>query len=137
MPVLADLKHLADREAIRELTARYARFVAHGDGRGVGSLYSEDGRFAAGIHDYRGRAAIQEFLAGVTKPLKNIPLVTDHVIEIDGDEATCACIMYTPWYRDVQPGFCGEYNDKLRKVDGEWYFVERSFEFFKGKPDDS
>jgi ketosteroid isomerase-like protein len=135
MAIKADLQLLADREAIRELTAKYARCVATGDGRGVGATYTEDGHFAAGKFDVLGRAAIQDFLEGQTQPLKNMPLVTDHIIEIDGDEASCYSIMYTPWFKHEHPGFCGAYTDRLRKVDGEWYFVERDFEFFKGRPE--
>ncbi|KRB83000.1 hypothetical protein ASE00_13500 [Sphingomonas sp. Root710] len=131
-----DLQTLIDREAIKELTARYAREVARGNGRGVGALYAEDGRFAAGALDYSGRANIQDFLEGVIKPGKNIPLITGHIIEIDGCDATCFSIMYTPWYRDETPGFCGEYKDKLRKVGGQWYFLERDFTFYKGRPGD-
>jgi hypothetical protein len=134
MAIAADIQLLADREAIKELTARYARCVVTGDGRGVGALYTEDGRFAAGNFDYVGRAAIQDFLEGQTKPSKNIPLVTDHIIEISGDEATCFSIMFTPWFRHELPGFCGIYSDRLRKVDGDWYFIERSFEFLHGRP---
>jgi len=137
MAIEANLQLLADREAIRELTAKYARCVATGDGRGVGATYAEDGRFAAGKYDYVGRAAIQDFLEGQTKPLKNMPLVTGHIIEIEGDEASCYSIMYTPWFAGEYPGFCGAYTDRLRKVDGEWYFAERSFEFFKGQPEGS
>jgi ketosteroid isomerase-like protein len=133
----ADLQLLADREAIKELTARYARCVVTGDGRGVGALYSEDGRFVAGKFDCIGRANIQDLLETQIKPGKNMPLVTDHIIEIDGDTASCYSIMFTPWFRHKQPGFCGAYTDKLRKVDGEWYFVERAFEFFEGRPEDS
>ncbi|MCP1472308.1 hypothetical protein J3E64_004026 [Sphingobium sp. OAS761] len=137
MAIPADLQLLADREAIKELTAKYARCVVTGDGRGVGALYSEDGRFAAGRFDYVGRKNIQDFLESQTTPGKNMPLVTDHIIEIDGDEATCYSIMFTPWFKGKHPGFCGAYSDRLRKIEGEWYFVERSFEFFEGKPEDS
>ena len=126
-----------DREAIRELAARYARLVVAGDGRAVGALYTEDGRFNAGVAHVVGRAALQDFLERVLTPGKSIPLVVNHLIELDGDEATATCAMYTPWYRHAAPGFCGEYRDRLRKVDGQWYFVERDFTFFEGRPEDS
>ena len=135
MPIPADLQLLADREAIKELTAKYARHVVTGNGRAVGGLYCEEGRFTAGKFDCVGREAIQDLLETQIKPGKNMPLVTDHIIEIRGEEATCYSIMFTPWFRSQFPGFCGAYNDKLRKINGEWLFVERSFEFFEGRPE--
>lgn len=131
------LQELADREAIRELTARYAKLVHDGDGRGVGALYTEDGRFKAGVAYVTGRAGLQDFLADALSPNKSTPLITNHIIELNGDEATGYCSMYTPWYRHEVPGFCGDYRDSYRKVDGQWYFVEREFSFHEGRPEDS
>jgi|KBSSwiS6_1023812.scaffolds.fasta_scaffold22909_2 hypothetical protein len=133
----AALQLLIDREAIRELTARYARLVHEGDGRGVGALYTEDGRFKAGIAYVTGRSNLQDFLEKQLTPGKSTPLVTNYIIEINGAEATSYCSMHTPWYRHDYPGFCGDYRDTYRKVDGQWYFVERDFTFHEGRPADS
>ena len=137
MDQTAQLQRLLDREAIRELTARDARLVHEGDGRGVGALYTEDGRFKAGVAYVTGRENLQDFLEGALKPGKSTPLIANHIIEIDGDDATGYCSMYTPWYRHEYPGFCGDYRDTYRKVDGEWLFVEREFTFHEGRPEDS
>jgi len=134
MNLEAELGRLLDHEAIRALTADYARLVIAGDGRAVGALYTEDGVFKAGVAHVVGRAKLQDFLAGALTPGKSIPLVVNHLIEVTGDEATCVCTMFTPWYRDETPGFCGDYRDRLRRVDGRWYFAERDFIFHQGRP---
>lgn len=134
LDIQAQLQLLLDREAIRDLTSLYARLVHEGDGRGVGGLYAEDGRFKAGVAYVTGRSNLQDFLAGSLAPGKSTPLISNHLIEIDGDEATGYCSMHTPWYKGETPGFCGDYRDTYRKVDGRWYFVERDFTFHEGRP---
>ncbi|MGE0743557.1 MAG: nuclear transport factor 2 family protein, partial [Hyphomonadaceae bacterium] len=81
------VQELEDREAIKELCARYAQLVAQGDGQSVGSLYTEDGRFAAGVAEVNGRPALQSFLSKALQPIKSIPCISNHQIAIDGDTA--------------------------------------------------
>lgn len=131
------IARLEDIEAIKDLCARYARLVNKGDGRAVGALYTEDGFFQAGVAEVRGRANLQDFLARALTPNKSTPCISNHQITLNGDSARGTCTMHTPWYRDEAPGFCGEYTDEYRKVDGKWYFVRRDFEFHQGRPADS
>jgi ketosteroid isomerase-like protein len=128
------LQLLIDREEIKELTARYARLVHEGDGQGVGALYTTDARFKAGSALVEGRENLQQFLSKTLSPGKSTPLVVNHILDIQADQARGYCVMYTPWYRHETPGFCGEYHDTYRKVAGRWYFVERDFTFHEGKP---
>lgn len=87
------LRALEDREAIRDLIARYGPLADSGDAAGAAALFTVDGVYAvAGFGEARGRAAIAAMLEGKT----HRALIADgcaHVlgpvaIELDGDRAT-------------------------------------------------
>lgn len=66
MPDLeARLRTLEDREAIRDLIARYGPLADSGNAEGVAALWAEDGVYAvAGFAEAQGRAAIAALIAG-------------------------------------------------------------------------
>lgn len=66
MPALeARLQALEDREAIRELIARYGPLADSGDAEGVAALWAEDGVYAiAGFGEACGRAEIAALIDG-------------------------------------------------------------------------
>ena len=58
-----------------------------------------------------------------------LPLIHNHLTEVDGDTATGSCVMETP----AAPGFgqlvC-QYLEDLKRVDGKWYFARRTMYLF-------
>jgi hypothetical protein len=58
-----------------------------------------------------------------------VPLVSNHVVVINGDEATSVCKMHSPWFEQDRAGFCGIYRDRLRRVNGQWRFADRHWTF--------
>ncbi len=122
---------LEDREAIRELTARYCWLVTRGEAEAVSALYTADGVFEVpapdgGRHETVGRAAIFQRLASV-RPGQVCPIVGNHIIAVTGDEAVGTCAMRnTP--RDVEGNLSqvvGFYRDQYRREDGGWRFAAR------------
>ncbi len=64
-PLEARLQALEDREAIRELIARYGPMADSGDAAGVAALWAEDGSYAVhGFADAVGHAEIAALIEG-------------------------------------------------------------------------
>src|SRR5262245_13684178 len=62
-----EVSDLASREAIRELVASYAQLTDRGRSAELAELFAEDGVLQVDERPpLRGRAAIRDFLAGVT-----------------------------------------------------------------------
>ncbi|MEY4952707.1 MAG: hypothetical protein RL299_1131 [Pseudomonadota bacterium] len=65
VPLEARLQALEDREAIRELIARYGPLADSGDAQGVAALWAEDGVYAvAGFGEAKGRVEIAALING-------------------------------------------------------------------------
>jgi hypothetical protein len=132
-----------DRAEIVDLQGRYVMAMDYFDADGYAAVFTEDGvlDWARGLVE--GRAAIHEFMASRTYDFtrgapeattpegKNWPstvrhLITNQVIEVDGDKATAL----TYWIqfnnnaaRDkVEWMLFGSWYDEFVKVDGEWFF---------------
>ena len=83
---------LEDREAIRELIARYGPLADAGDCAGAAALWTEDGVYeVGGFGSYTGRAAIQTLLEGEShQGLIHggaAHVLSPPVIDLDGDRA--------------------------------------------------
>jgi ketosteroid isomerase-like protein len=123
----ATLRALLDREAIRDLVARYAHCVWRKDVNGAVSLFAEDGEMDTGDRPaIRGRAALlAEYGRMITGPQFQ-PFVHNHLIELHGDTATGMC------YLDLRATVegtsmigSGYYDDRYVRVGGEWKFQWR------------
>ena len=121
------LTELADKDEIRELTARYCFAVADADTTGILALFCEDGAFKMRDREFRGTAALKEMYDG-TALAPPRPFIQNHVIDVDGDDATGRCAVEI---RMVHKGeaytVAGHYFDTYRRVDGHWRFAERDF----------
>jgi hypothetical protein len=128
------VQELMDREEIRELINRYAQRVSRGIN--MADMFVEDGSFlvhTVGFPDYeaKGRAEIEKsFGAVISKPTRNMPCIHNHLVQVNGDEALATSfieLQLSDDKRDEGRIFAGSgyYEDKLRRVNGRWMFVQR------------
>ena len=121
------IRRLEDRAEIIELTARYCRYVTEAAKEKVAALYTSDGVFDrsnASSTIARGRAELLETY-GNSGPNAYLPVIHNHVIELNGDEATGTCVVESPVRAGKPTGFVSRYEDKYRRVNGKWLFAER------------
>lgn len=129
------LQAIEDREAIRELTARYCHAIAAGDATGIVAMFCEDGSFCTGDRVIKGATALEEFYSDLSEA-PPIPFIQNHVIdELQGSQARARC---SAEIRMVQGGesvtTAGWYDDSFERVDGEWKFRQRIFHIFHMVP---
>lgn len=124
---------LESREAIKEAAAAYAHGII-GGGEGVAALFTDDGVFRIDDANLKieGREALDAFY-GRMQVGTSYPFTCDHIINIDGDDATLVCSMDNPAHDEGRKGYCGIYHDTMRRVNGKWLFAERSFIFLQGR----
>ncbi len=133
------VQELADREELKELTAHYAHGVARGEGAKVAELFTDDGVFINDLPDtaptvVRGREALNKFY-GAIKRNTALPCIHNHLITLAGDEATGTCSIEVRITRNNQSMIgSGYYEDRFRRENGRWKFVERHCTFFHFVP---
>src|ERR1700726_4648787 len=134
------LQEVEDREEIKELTAKYAHWVARGEGARVTDLFTDDGRFInEGIGEkpnieVRGRKQLDEFYPGLKKGMA-LPCIHNHIIELDGDNAKGTCTIEVRITRNNQSIIgSGYYADNYRRVNDQWKFAERHAYFYHFVP---
>jgi uncharacterized protein (TIGR02246 family) len=133
--ILARLDRMESAKAVADVVHAYAHAVSKGDAAAVAALFAEDGAFTViepgedGAprvrNNLRGAKALRAFYAQTLKPGEIFPLVSDLIIEVDGDSARGACFMggAAP---DGTPRFFGAYVDTFRR-DETWRFTSRTF----------
>jgi len=72
---------LEDKEAIRELTARYCHLIAAADGPAVTALFCDDGSFTMDDLILKGRAELDGFYKDVLQS-PPLPFIQNHVIPL-------------------------------------------------------
>jgi hypothetical protein len=133
------VQELADREEIRELIARYAHRVAHGVS--TADLFTDDGVFIVRFPGRapsiaRGREAITKAPSKVTPhPDHPLPMIHNELIVITGDEAQGLCSNELRWSENGKSMIgSGYYEDRYRRENGRWRFVERDMTFIHWVP---
>ncbi len=120
-----------DREQIRELYARYANYADAVRTDEWVALFTSDGVFESPIYGtFAGPAALTQFMGQYSASWKGggvRHMIVNVSFDIHGDEATGTCGLI---YFKVHDGkseyqLTGGYNDRLRKVAGEWLFTHR------------
>ncbi len=121
------------------MTAHYAHGVARGEGAKVAELFTDDGVFINELPDtaptvVRGREALNKFY-GAIKRNTALPCIHNHLITLAGDEATGTCSIEVRITRNNQSMIgSGYYEDRFRRENGRWKFVERHCTFFHFVP---
>ena len=133
-PIEQVVRELADREEIKELTARYCWHVARGEGGAVVDLFTDDGVLAFGgdsPREVRGRPALEEFYRrSVHRPEDAVPFIHNHIIELNGESAQGTCTIDARFIQNGESVIAaGWYADKYRRVEGKWRFAERRITF--------
>ena len=128
------IRAIEDRDQIRELTARYCHSIAKAEAAAVVDLFCEDGIFEMGERVVRGRGELEEFYS-VVSDSPPIPFIQNHVIELDGDQASGLCSVEI---RIVQQGeaytAAGWYDDHYRREGDRWRFAHRLYHVFQWVP---
>ncbi len=92
----ARLAALEDREAIRDLIARYGPLADSGDAQGVAALFAPDGIYAVGgMGEARGHAAIAALITGTGHQALMADgcahVLSSPAVDLDGSRAVACC----------------------------------------------
>ncbi len=127
-----------DRGEIENLLARYCELFDSGDLEGYAALFA-DARISSQMSDTSGVDQVRAFHEANTIFYEGLPhtrhVTTNIHIEIDDDRTTASARSYVTVFQatedfPLQPVFIGQYQDRLRKVEGKWRFAERHCEPF-------
>ena len=129
----ARIQKLEDLEAIRRLKHLYGLLCDQDyDPDALVELFVDDGVWDAGelYGRHQGRKALHGFFSEISKTVTfALHVAFNEIIDIDGDAARARWRAILPSTIEVDGKstaywtFSG-YDDRLRKVDGEWKFVE-------------
>ena len=123
----ATVRRLADLEAIRDLPRRYAHCVWNGDGKSIVELFAEQGSMDIG--DGRpivGRENLKRDYGDMLTGIGLYPYVHNHVVELDGDQATGHCYLdLRATMGDQSMIGSGWYDDSYVRENGAWKFASR------------
>ena len=127
----ARIQEIEDREAIRELTAKYCHCVVQGDVEGIVDLFTKEGVLEMGETRVAGHAGLLAMYSESLGDLRPMPCVHNHVIEVDGDRArgTCSLELRGVASGEAQVG-AGHYEDTFERVNGAWKFRHRNLIFY-------
>ena len=126
---------IEDREAIRELIAKYCHGVDGRDEDLFMSIWTHDAKYLIGgpFGDHEGTEGIQGILLGLWSTFTEMHhWATNVVIEVDGDQARAWCNADVTGTDTKGRAlmFAASYTDQLRRV-GEgatWKFTERDID---------
>lgn len=117
---------LEDKMQIQELAARYALAMDEHDVEGWLKTWSPNGRWEGALGTYQGET-LKLLLRDLGERIINRRhVITNHVIEVKGNEATQTCYMQIIAYKDAPKIMAtAVYRDNLVKTNGEWKFSVR------------
>jgi len=121
------LQGLEDQLAIRELATRYNHAIDDGRAEDWVATFVPDGTFestALGVHT--GIEALRAFAAGYIAAFTGRHCTSDHVVEVDGDEARSRCYLILVNNASAPiVSTTAVYDDVLRRTPDGWRFVHR------------
>jgi len=130
--VEAEVRRLADLEAIRDLARRYAHCVWQKDAAGAASLFAENGVMDTGDRPpLVGRQAIRDTYTAMFQAADLHPTIHNHVVDFEAggppDSATGTCYLHLEAHMDgVDRVGSGVYRDEYVRTDGGWKFERRT-----------
>lgn len=132
------IRELVDREEIRALVARYAVGITHN--YPVYKLFTEDAVFidripGRPVREFTSLATMRAMFEAVPPSTPPLPMIHNHIIEIQGDEAAGICSVEIRWVENGESLIAsGYYDDSYRRVNGRWLFAKRDVTFFHWVP---
>jgi len=121
---------LKAKDDIRELTARYCWFATRADGEALADLFTDDCFIEIGPDNVvRGKTAIAELVSSAGRG-SLVPVISNHVIEVAGDDATGTCVVQSRVSPRSPAGFVACYRDSYRNSDRGWRFVSRRYQLY-------
>ena len=132
----ARIRVLEDKEAIRDLDARYCRYLDEGQWLRLGGCFTEDGVFD-GLSRIEGRTAIEDFFAGLAGSGLTALWhhVSNHEISVDGDRAIVRSLLWQPCViAGVAHVSAGRYRDQLVRTEDGWRIREKEVRFLYWSP---
>lgn len=132
MPTLEErIQIIEDRDAIRELTARYCQLAYAGNADAVADLFTSEGVMEMGETFERGRERLRKLYRDSFTEVQPIPMIHNHVVDLDGDQAKGYCSVEL---RMVEAGeavtAAGHYDDQFEREGGTWKFAHRKLTFY-------
>ncbi len=124
-----DLTTVADTLQIQQLYARYSDAIMRNDAETFGSCWCDDGFWLLLGNEYRGKEVIVEaYTNSVAVADFIMHLALSPLISLDGDKAKVRTQIQEILHFTGGGGamiILGNYNDELRKIDGQWFFADR------------
>ena len=134
-----DLREIADRHALYQLSLRYARAADRRDYEGFRDIFTEKGRISVHHHDVDNNEPIHAMedlesivrnMSGLEAYEKTQHLVANQLVEIDGDRASgeTYCTAHHIYRVDGAPmdlTMFIRYQDRWVREGGRWWFEER------------
>jgi hypothetical protein len=123
---------LEEKDAIRELLARYCLLVDAARFEEWSELFSEGALFEVpGVARLEGRAKILQFIRRIPLDERGLPgfkhCVLNEVIDVDGDRARVeSSLILLRNGAPVRIEIAGHYHDELVREDGRWRFRSRT-----------
>jgi uncharacterized protein (TIGR02246 family) len=124
-----------EKDAIREVLARYCFALDGGKFAEMAALFTEDGTWHTAFGKATGRAEIAKFAAGLRAHRlgptpRAIHHVTNVVVTLDGDSAKVRSNWTTVQNAPDGPkiGSGGAYDDDMVKIGGNWFFRYRTID---------
>ena len=127
------MRECIDREAIRQLPARYCHYVRTRNVPAILDLYTPDGVFdmpanmaEGGVR--AGRAAIEQTFRDNLERMDPWPFTHNHVIDLEGPDRARGFV-YTEFRvgaEAMRVGFVGVYEDVYVRINDIWKFESRT-----------
>ena len=125
---------LEEKDAIRELMARYCFHFDNGEFDAWLDLFTPDGAFDLGSRGrFGGRESLQKFLNSLALT-NGVPMmkhcVMNSIVSVDGDQATAqSYVVVVRGGEQLAVTVAGRYDDQLAKSANGWRFKERKVHF--------
>ena len=130
----ARIQQIEDRQAIERLLLEYGRALDSRDFTTYSNMFAANGSWTGSIGSFTGPAAIKTAMENAfkgpapdPKRVTNFHLLTNAIIDIDGDKAKAV----SKWTfvrmsdNEPDPALAGEYADTFVREGGQWKFLAR------------
>lgn len=130
-----DLATLQERQLLQELGFRFGDAVNRGDSADFGSLWTDDCLWEIGTPwdmQVRGRQEVVNLFDSLIDTWTFfIQLATPGIVSVQGNTANGRTYLHETGLKKDGTTFrvWGVYHDRFEKLDGQWFFSERRFEF--------